>query len=266
MGKFQGTIDIKNGKKGFITVEAAIFLPIFLIGMLTLLYLIKVLWIEEAAFFLLEKEAKNLSKTAYYVSEEVHKAQGKAFEITTKGKLFHEAPFDVKNVSFQGSKYFYEDGLDGMIFVDICYEVPIRLPIQIQDTLKIEETVLFRGFIGTNQQLPVMGFQEMETEKACNSVWVFPRSGEKFHVESCAYISNKPRQMYMSQSIKRKYDSCKLCKSDDLVEGNILYCFVKTGQVYHKGICKSVDKYVIDMDREEAVTRGYTPCLKCGGG
>lgn len=267
MVNYRGKTDIKKNRRGFITVEAAIFLPIFLIGVLTLVYLIKILSLEENTFFVLEQEAKQLSKNAYGVSEEIRPAQGEFFELKVKGKLFHQVPFDIKNVSFAGSKYFYNyQGMDGIILAQLHYDAPLRLPVQLYKNLHKNETLLFRGFIGADEVYGAMEFAEMEKERPLEPVWVFPRSGERFHQENCAYISNRPRKLHMSGDIRKRYDSCKLCKSEELLEGNIIYCFIKTGQVYHRGICKTVEKYVVEMDKGEAIERGYTPCKKCGGG
>ncbi|MEG1929704.1 MAG: hypothetical protein RR131_01065 [Anaerovorax sp.] len=262
-----GKINIKKHKRGFITVEAAIFLPVFLIGMLTLVYLIKILWMEEKAFFAFEQEAKFLAKTAYGVSKEAYPAQGKAFELKVKGKLFHQMPFSVKNVNFKGSRYFYkQEGTEGLILAQLHYEAPLRLPVQLHKNLNIDETLLLRGFIGADEIYPPMGFEEMEKDKPFEPVWVFPRKGERFHKQNCTYICNKPKQMYVTEALKKQYDSCKLCQSAHIFQGGIVYCFTKTGQVYHSGTCKAVEKYVVEMNKEEAISRGYTPCMKCGGG
>lgn len=56
-------------------------------------------------------------------------------------------------------------------------------------------------------------------------------------------------------------------------ESHIVYIFPAWGERYHKKTCKYVtDSYKMDnwhyveIQKEDAKAKGYTPCLKCGGG
>jgi hypothetical protein len=40
---------------------------------------------------------------------------------------------------------------------------------------------------------------------------------------------------------------------------------VKSGKVFHKGSCTTVDRYVIAIEADEAIEKGYSPCYYCGG-
>lgn len=255
-------------KKGFIILETTIILPFLLIGILTLVYLLKILWIEERTFFTFENEARALSRGAYLqeVNSGADQVNATSFPLVLKSKLYKDHQGDLKDVILKEYKYLYTDqGLTGLIYANLSYDVNIRLPIPFQSEAPIENALLLRGFIGADKKYSFMRFEKMEEEQEVQPVWVFPRAGERYHGEFCTYIKNQPRQMILTASLKQRYDPCSLCKPKEVTLGNVVYCFTRAGSVYHRGSCYSVDRYVIEMDKEEAVTKGYTPCMKCGG-
>ena len=66
------------------------------------------------------------------------------------------------------------------------------------------------------------------------------------------------------KSVKKKYKPCPLCTNGSEAAGSTVYVF-RYGGSYHNAGCDSVDKYVIDMDRADAVIKNYSPCSVCGG-
>ncbi len=250
----------KNTKKGFITVEAAIFLPIFIIGVLTFAYLIKFLSVQEAVFHSFTDEARIIS-----AESGINPLSAPLFEPKLKDRIYDENGDLVSNVDVDRFLYLYPShGMTGMISMDLNYNVNIKLPIPFYDKLPVSESLLFRGFIGKEEVLDPLSFEEMEKEKSSDLVWIFPRAGGRYHGENCTYIKSEPRQMIMSRQIRRKYDSCGICDSYHLLDGSLVYCF-KTGNSYHTGSCPIVDKYVISIEKDDAIRKGYTPCSKCGG-
>jgi hypothetical protein len=249
----------KNTKKGFITVEAAIFLPVFIIGVLTIAYLIKFMSIQEGVFHTLTDESRVLS------SEAVLNPVSIGFESKLKSRIYGEYGNNISDLNLENFRYLYANGERGMISMDLDYNINVKLPIPFYKTMPVSESLIFRGFVGQKTYRASIQFEEMEKEKESNIVWVFPRSGGRYHKESCTYISSKPREMLMSNSIRGRYESCSLCHSSNLKNGTLVYCFPKYGEAYHAGSCPTVDKYVISMEKEEAIEKGYTPCSKCGG-
>ena len=249
-----------NSTKGFITVEAAIFLPIFIIGVLTFAYLIKFMSIQENIFHSFTDEVRVLSSEAV-----INPVAPINFESKLKSRIYKENGDNISQLDLDNFEYLYAGGKLGMISMDLNYDVNIRLPIQFYKEMQVSESLMVRGFIGKEIDNDPMPFEEMEKDKDSNLVWVFPRAGGKYHKENCTYISSAPREVVMSDNVRRHYHSCSICNSESLKNGNIAYCFVKSGEAYHTGNCPIVDKYVISMEKTEAVRKGYTPCSKCGG-
>ncbi len=182
-----------------------------------------------------------------------------------KDRLYNENCDNIVSVDIDEFRYLIGyTGLDGLISMDLNYDVNIRLPIQFVDRLPVSESILFRGFIGRLEQNDPLPFEEMEKMKESNLVWIFPRAGGKYHREDCICIISEPRQEFMTNRIKRSYDPCSICNSRGTANGSLVYCF-RTGKVYHTSDCPIVDKYVISIEKEEAIKRGYGACMKCGG-
>ena len=110
-----------------------------------------------------------------------------------------------------------------------------------------------------------MPFEEMEEESGSVTVWVFPARGERYHKESCLFVSNEPREFVLTDQLRRNYAPCPICDSEELPNGSLVYCYPAYGESYHRGSCSQVDRYVVPMELEDAQSRGYTPCSKCGG-
>ncbi len=250
----------RRNSRGFLTVEAAIFLPIFIVGVLTFAYLIKFMSVEEAVFHSMTDEARVLSAEAGK-----NPLGAPLFVLGLKDRVYDENGDHISAVDIDQFLYLYPaHGMTDMISLDLNYEVNIKLPVQFRKSLPVSESLMFRGFVGRKEPADPLPFGEMEKEEKSDPVWIFPRSGERFHGENCTYITSEPKQLSMSAQIRRNYEPCSICDSRDLPDGSLVYCF-RTGQSYHTGDCPLVDKYVIQIEREEAIEKGYTACLKCGG-
>lgn len=250
----------RNHRSGFLTVEAAIFLPIFIIGVLTFAYLIKFMAVQEGIFHSFSDEARVLSSEA-----RINPLAAPSFELKLKDRIYDENGNHVSDVDLDYFLFLYPaHGMTNIISMDLNYDVNVRLPIPFYKKLPVSESLIFRGFVGKEEEMDPLPFEEMEQDKKSDLVWIFPRAGGRYHGENCTFITSEPQQRIMSVQIRRNYKSCSICNSRGLTNGSIVYCF-KTGESYHTGSCPIVDKYVISIEKDEAIARGYTACLKCGG-
>jgi len=246
-------------KRGSITLEAAIFLPVFIIGILTIAYLMKYIYAQENILYSICEEARLLSKNTYVTRA------APLFQMGVENRIEEEN----KGVSFVETTCFnpmYQEGeLTDLIFYEAEYWMDIRLPIGLYDGFKGSETVVFRGFVGRRNTAEIMSFEEMEKEEESVKVWVFPAEGKRYHNRTCPFIVNYPARVILTKEIKEKFHPCSICDSNEAEIGQLVYCFYKSGKAYHLSDCPTVDKYVIEMEKEAAVKMGYTPCKTCGG-
>jgi len=255
---------VLSARRGSIGVESAIFLPVFLIGILTLAYLIRIAAIQEGVHHSFSDE---VARVAAEGTAPVHAI---GFSGNLKSRLQEEnsgriraikvSPFLCRAV-WMGKGRLYEDLVGGTV----SWEARPTLPPILRGSVVCGDTVVARAFTGTEHDPGPMPFSDMEKDGDGTLVWVFPRAGEKYHGEDCTYIKNSPREMLLTPELKREYRPCKICRPDRLKGPCLVYCFPKAGSVYHTGSCYIVDRYVISMDEKDAKEKGYTPCSKCGG-
>ena len=264
-------------KKGALFVEAALIFPMFLLAILSICVLIRMIGVEENTMRSLAEEGQRISKEAYLTQLDIipdnHSAEilegilhGTLFEFRMLERLKSEERITLKDSHIDQFDYLYsEDGRSGLIYCSIKYGIELPLPLDFNRQLEFEQRLFFRGFIGADNDEEGMGFDVMEEPEGASIVYVFPRAGERFHQLHCRVIEVYPRETILSPSVRKKYAPCRLCDAAFLPWGSRVYCFETSGKVFHKGSCTTVERYVIGIEREEAIERGYSPCAYCGG-
>ncbi len=264
-------------KKGSLFVETAITLPLFFLALLSICVLIRVIGTEENTMRSFAEEGQRVAKEAYLTrldiipegySVEIAEgiAHGTLLELRVLERLKKEESIFLKEPRIDQFEYlFAEKGNTGLIRCSMAYGVPLPLPANFQRKLEFEQSLFFRGFIGAENYNEGMGFDRMEEPDDPETVYVFPRAGERFHQLDCRIIEVFPIELVLSPGVRKRYAPCKLCDADTLPWGSRVYCFDTSGKAFHKGSCTTVERYVIGIDREEAIEKGYSPCAFCGG-
>jgi len=260
-------IMMKYTKKGYFTIEAAIFLPIFLLALITLAYIIRFICIEERIAHVLTDEGRYLSARAY---NNRNYASGLKTEAILGIHLKERFDSEVKHgTDYCITDYQYlinKDGISGIISYGLAYKCDVNLPIDFYGRKIHDKELIFRGFIGADYDQDSFDYELMEKENESVIVWVFPKAGEKYHAENCRHIKIYPRQVILTKAIASRYKPCSHCNHEKPPLGSIAYFFSEKGGVYHNGSCFIVDRYVVSMDIETAKSKGYTACKTCGGG
>ncbi len=247
-------------KKGSLVVEAAIFLPIFIIGMMTLGYLVKFNAVQENVFHAFADETGRVAAEA-----SLNIAAPVFYENDVESRIQDENGNGIKNTDIKSFRYRVPTLTnDNIVAASINYDIDIKLPAKFVDSIPVSDSVVCRAFVGDVQKTAPMPFSEMEKSVNSDTVWVFPMAGSRYHGELCSYIKNDPKERMLSRVIRNEYSPCKTCHPTDLSDGNLVYCF-STGKVYHKGECPTVTKYVTSLVKKEATNRGYSACSRCGG-
>ena len=258
--------NIKGAKRGSTAVETAILLPLFVIGILTIGYLLKFCMISEGVHHALTDEAHRIMAEAScvpypafgekeLVKRIAYESRGEAQRVKADRFLYR-----VPGISKGGRVY------TDLIAISVSFETPLKLPRLFLSEVKGERTALCRAFVGMEQGGQALPFSDMEQREDGKTVWVFPRAGERYHGEHCSYIENDPREVLLDRAVRVKYTPCKLCKPSERRDGTLVYCFLTSGRAYHLGECYIVERYVIEIGKEDAEAQKYKPCKKCGGG
>ena len=244
----------KNTKRGSVTLEAAIILPVFIIAAVTVSYCINLAVATESVTSAVCDEARPAAQRMYIVPVPAGIARNMENRVADDGVFVDR--YDVTSVRF----------INDTVYLKSEFNVKNRMPVRLRDDFTISCDIKFRGFTGRENRGTLFTFDEMEKDDGSAIVWVFPAAGERYHKETCSYIEVCPRQMVLSSEIRRKYSPCRLCRPEDLSDGQFVYCFITSGRAFHTGECTTVDRYVVSMTRRQAAEEGYSPCSRCGGG
>jgi len=238
-------------------VEASIFVPLFVIAILTFGYLIKVSVATENVMHVMADEARRLSMYSYNINV------APFFSGTLRARILEENK-DISDTYVETFEYRFEhSGKEDLIAVRMNSEIKIKLPILFHDKVDISDTLLFRAFTGREFIPEYIDYEKFEEEIDERIVWVFPTAGTRYHEEWCGYINVAARQGSLNADIIKNYKPCTLCGARELTHGSVIYYFSGSGEVYHKGSCFIVDRYVISMDEQDAIGKGYAPCSRC---
>lgn len=251
----------KLTKRGSLGVEVAIILPLIILGILTIACLIKVNCTNETVMSIATDEVRKLSVESYTPVGRIT-----AFNFPTKLNHRIQENSNCLYVKVNKFKYLYSNAkIDNLISFDIDYKINCNLPISFYGTIWGKETVITRAFLGSDSYNKTKGFSVMEELEEPEMVWIFPVAGKKYHKQNCPYIKVAATRTILTNEIMKKYKPCSLCNSKEIAQGSVVYCFFNSGKSYHSANCPTVDRYVIEIEKNEAIRRGYTPCLKCGG-
>lgn len=241
---------IKNTKKGSHTIEAAIVLPLVILAILSLGYIMQADARWENCIYCAADECSRLAATG-------EPASGFTAGIAAENRIMNEANSpDYVNVT-------------GLICSDITSfnlnaNVELKLPAGFDRVLSYEGKIKYRCFCGSTYTRKSLGTEGLEAYDEENPVWIFPRSGEKYHSENCTYVKATVTGVILSPDIRKKYTSCGLCSSGEMKSGSVVFVFRSENTAYHRSTCSSIDRHTAVIDKKDAIKRGYTPCGKCG--
>lgn len=249
-----------SSDSGYITVEASIVVPLFLIMMMGF-----ALWIQ---VFMVEAEIqKGVTETGKYMARQVYKyeklgdkaqlldkfsgliIEGKWKDYVNEEFLNQSCLVDgIKGVSFQNSRY---DESSDSIKIHVKYKVQISLP-----------------FIG-NYQLPMTAATEQKSftgyQHSSGEYVYIAESGKVFHTDrKCTHIALSIRKVYDTTkyaSGKSGYTACERCTK--YYEGVSSYFYITTyGKKYHTSLqCSGLKRTIQKVKLGEV--KGLGQCLKC---
>ena len=250
--------DRRSKDQGYYTVDAAVFLPIFVLAVMTIAYLMNIAGAKGLLMHVAADEGAALAVTSYELPTDL------ALERQIRQRVT-EGCEDMKSVWISDAAYLFGDGEDDdLIAFDVEGRMELPLPFELGSNIEVSCGVLCKAWTGNGPMGDPFGFERMEREESADMVFVFPQTGMRYHGEDCTFVSAKPVQKHLDQGIKQHYHPCDVCHPDDLPEGSTVWCY-EYGEVYHRSGCRYTEKNAVSINREDAESQGYTPCEKCGG-
>lgn len=259
VGNMRSKRAIRSNKRGSYIVEAAIVVPIFIMAVIMLISIIPIIaTCENITFSAADEMHFEDAKSAFRKNPAAYPLSLKARESleNKRMKAFHVT----------GYNYLYgENGISDLIAVSFKATFSEKNPIGLFSSVRFSGHLVSRAFTGSYYNDQPESRSEFEKNKDSELVYIFPNWGYKYHNKNCSYVKANCHLVYLSQDVRNKYHPCPLCNAGKAELGTPVFCFENSGEAYHLGNCSSVDKYYVEIEKDDAVKKGYTPCSKCGG-
>ncbi len=251
---------LRRSRRGHYIIEATMLLPLVLLMILALGYFTKAAGSWENCF--------------HCAADESCRAAAMACDgvsgYTAPARIRRRIENDVTGISDYHVRGFLcgysADGLDQLSSYTLSCSSDLRLPAGFGNLFEFSSRIRYRNFVGRKTSGDPLGTEGLEDGLPADPVWVFPRSGEKYHTENCTYVKASVHQAVLTSSLRSRYASCSACHSQTCENGSVVYCFDGEDTAFHRGSCRTIQRQTTVIDRTEAMQKGYTPCSKCGGG
>lgn len=278
-----------------LTVEAAIVMPLFLFFMLTFLYFIQIITVQEQIQSAITELGFNLSKTAYVFEDFPVIEDALSFDETIFGtdfeigltdfvksaaegsllRIYARKYFDIGQIDrsciqngYKGITFFCSGILDGEDYIDIIVRYQVHIPIKIFNigNMRMIQRVRVRAWTGHQVEAAYsMGEGDKDEE---DTVYI-TETGSVYHTnETCSHIklsvmsvNSIPSNMKNENGIS--YTACEACCNNQ--QGVVAtYYITLDGTKYHtKRDCSKIKRTVKAIKRSEAGNR--TLCKRCKG-
>lgn len=250
---------MRKSTKGFYTVEAAIFLPLVLLSVLSLGFFMKVEGTWENCIHGAVDESMLTASKGY------NETSGLLVGNKIRDRIRADNP-GLKKAEVKEVRIMYRDlYADNITSYKISTGISLDLPIGFSREFEMAYRIKYRGFTGARYAGVPMGASGLESYEEQKPVWIFPHSGAKYHREDCTYVKASVEPVVLTSKIRKSYGACNICDSGNISAGTIVFCFKGEDTAYHRGTCSSIVRHTVVIDKSEAAKRGLEPCSKCGG-
>lgn len=279
-GKKRAFSLISQDKKGSMTIEAALALPLFLFAMVMLMTLFSVMNRQRQVQAALESVCEDISKFAYAAYEiergemkikppgeefysffeegRVERAAMEAYaQIKLRGKLKET---EISGLSLRESS-FMEDG--EMIHIRAAYEIKLPFPLFRMSNIAMVSSSSRRAWIGRDG-----GWLKESGEEAEEDIVYVGKGGSRYHKSrTCHYIYNQLTGVSKSEIDRYrntdggKYHPCARCGN---TESQTVYIMPSGSSFHSTASCSAIASYVRAVKKSEAAHLGA--CSYCSGG
>jgi hypothetical protein len=248
---------IRN-RNGSYIVEAAVTLPLFLIAVLVMSSVILMYSCIESSSFMAASELRMGAAEAIFADTGILIPHRLKTNIISS----HSQVESVRTIDygFRTSRW----GQDELILLTMNMKMRTRNPAGIKAAASYDLSLVTRAYVGKIRDAEKMTDSEMAGGDS-EPVFIFPKRGERYHSKGCGFLTAASTSGALTSSLRRKYKPCPLCGSRKAGSGSLVYYFPSAGESYHLKGCSALQRNYIELDKKDAVSRGYTPCSKCGG-
>lgn len=256
--KYNRTDHFSWNRRGSYIVESTIVLPVFIIAVIVMSSIILMYACIENCSFMTAVEMRKCAAEAIYTDTYMLMPYKLKKEIEKTHTQVDSTR--VTDFGYRESRW----GQDELIALTIDMRLRTKNPLGIKAKADYDLSLVTRAYVGKIRDNPPMSEAEMSGADS-EPVFIFPKRGERYHSEGCGFLTAASTSGVLSSSVKKKYKSCPLCGSGKAKKGSRIYYFPSAGEDYHLPGCSALQRNFIEIDKRDAIERGYTPCSKCGG-
>lgn len=244
-------------RKGSITVEAALAVPIFFLAVVSLLYLLEIMAIQTSVRAGLQAAGHKAAQEAYPL--------GILFPEQLESDLIQAAGAErlERSVVVGGSSGIHCDGsylspVTGIGIIKACYEVKLPIPVFGVPPVRYEEAMRIKAWTGYEKS--GLDNQNEEIVYISETGLVYHRDYHCTHLE----LSIRKVQESEAESLRNK-DGGKYYPCEKCLHGVIHGVYITdTGNRYHASLsCSGLKRTVYAVPLSEVAGKGA--CSRCGG-
>lgn len=249
---------MRTNKRGSYILESAMALPVLIIAVMLMSSVILMYACIEDCNFIMANELRRGAAESAIADTSIAVPYRVRNEIESKHSQVQSAR--LTDSAARTTRW----GVDELIAVRYSLRLAAPNPLGIDAGANYDLSLVTRAYVGRIRHVGNMSADDfMDADSV--PVYIFPKRGEKYHSEGCAFLKAASRPAALTASIRKHYKSCPLCKSGRAASGTMIYYFPSAGEDYHLPGCASLQRNYIEIDMQTAKERGYTPCSKCGG-
>lgn len=248
-------------RKGVLTIEVSVILPLFLISIMTLASLMVIVFINIRMRIALNSEADNVALKSY--NERSYTEDGVLAEIIAKlGSSVINSGFIKDGES--GIKITESDFSNDEI-VDIILSYTVIIPFDITHTISFDfsERAVVHKWVGYENGLN--GYSKLisgEIVYVTNGTTVYHRDRECSHIKLNIKKVDGADIKNLRNTSGGKYKACEICKSK-LSDVNLYV--TSDGDRFHNTLtCSGLKRNVRTMLLSNALNEGRRACERCG--
>lgn len=198
-------------RRGSYLVEASLTLPVFILGVIALAMIVNLIAVCETICYVMSRELKEHQIVNAGILNTVSLCR--TIENGVKEQHPNLMEFHVKKTR----SGVQSGGMTDLIAVTSQADFQVLFQAGIGGAASFEQKLMARSFTGAEQEVNQLDTADFTQNRSAQSVLVYPKYGQRFHVESCAIVRQQKENdnagwtMDLAEAELRAFTPCEIC-------------------------------------------------------